>query len=281
MADNFEKVFLLQGDPDVLPHEKIACSMSDFRCEYCTYDKLEEFVKSVTKDRNIILNRGVFYKYCPVGSVEFFYKYMELTGIEVPYPMGYLTFSAKDKQKVFKREIRLDKLADVKDHEFVKPADRVKLFTGCPKKDAPKDLDPQTKVWISEPVKFETEYRVYITSNNAVSSNITSGFNILGWARYDELDVENPPFKPEYIIDMCKKIYYDAMVSPIAFSIDIGWRPDLQEYDVVEVNDAWSLGLFLNSDKNSNPPSVLEYAEMLMSRWHQICFIDVIGNTRP
>ena len=64
-------------------------------------------------------------------------------------------------------------------------------------------------------------------------------------------------------------------ISPGSYSIDIGWRPDLNCYSLVEINDGWSLGLYNPTDQQSNPPTRQQYADMLVARWRQILFCNI------
>ena len=66
--------------------------------------------------------------------------------------------------------------------------------------------------------------------------------------------------------------------APGAYKVDIGGRCDLGRYCLVELNDAWALGLYENNDPQSNPPTRQQYADMLVSRWRQIVFCSLLDD---
>lgn len=230
--------FLLQSG-NILTFEKFACIHSGDNCDYRyrTYDELDTL--NVKEYKN---------EYVPVGSVEFVRKYCKRMGITLPDSISYLP-SVK---KYIKREIREGTLDDANENEFVKPK-QIKLFTGNIKKKIG-SVPSDTKVWISDPVIFESEFRFYIKKSV-----------IMGWCRYDLLYLDNPDPDINYVNQIIQSIN-----NINSYVIDIGWRPDLKEYDLVELNDAWALGLYNCRDRQSTPPTNKNYANMLISRWKQI-----------
>lgn len=244
-------VLLLQGDK-VMATEKLACSFSTYPIEYCKYDQL-----------NSLDPKTALVKYVPVGSVEFTKKYCDVVGIQLPTQMSYIDPIIP----YLHRNLRLGTYSQASPNEFIKPYKQVKLFTGCIKKDIDVKLSDDEKVWISEAVPFESEYRFYIYNY------IISDPRILGWARYDDLSVKNPDPDMNMIWDIVKK--FNDMIGPNAYSIDIGWRPDIKRYSVIEINDGWSLGYYENSDEQSSPPTRQQYADMLVARWSQIVFCNL------
>jgi hypothetical protein len=241
--------FLLQAGP-VLSTEKYACRSSGHSFSYCPFDA----IKNLDVEKNRLHS-------IPVGSVEFVKEYCDHVGIRLPTEsLTYLD----EIQPFIKRAIRKGIFKEAKDNEFVKPV-AVKTFTGDIKSDV-KDVLDDTPVWISEQVRFESEFRFYILTD-VIRSRVT------GWSRYDDLDCTNPDPDPEFVFSIAEEVRKNT--GPNAFSIDIGWRPDLKCYDVVELNDAWSLGLYNNTDPQSCPPSAEDYAEMLISRWAQTLFCNL------
>lgn len=241
--------FLLQAGP-VLSTEKYACRNSGYSFSYCPFDAIKDL--SVEKNRLHSI---------PVGSVEFVKEYCNRVRIRLPSES--LTYF-DEIQPFIKRTIRKGTFKEAKDNEFVKPVS-VKTFTGDIKRNV-KGVLEDTPVWVSEQVSFESEFRFYI-STDTVKSRIT------GWSRYDDLECTNPDPDPKFVLSIAEEV--SKNIGPNAFSIDIGWRPDLKCYDVVELNDAWSLGLYNNTDPQSCPPSAKDYAEMLISRWTQILFCNL------
>jgi hypothetical protein len=240
--------FLLQSG-SILSIEKYACIRSDYHCEYCHANNIQ-FLK-VDEYR---------LSHIPLGSVEFVNEFCHRVNLKLPESISY--YGVED---FIKRNIREGKLKNADSNEFVKPK-RVKLFTGDFKRNL-RPLSPETEVWISETVPFESEFRFYI-------QDYVSGPKIIGWSRYDDLEVINPNPDLEYVEKIAKFIHDN--LGPNAYTIDIGWRSDIQEYDVVELNDAWALGYYLNHDEQSNPPKEDEYVEMLISRWRQILFCNIV-----
>jgi len=243
--------FLLQSG-NFSGSEKIACVLSPYQTLSLPLESLP----------NLDVNK---YKCSttPVGTVEFVREYCRVFGLELPEPLGFPDFV----EPYLNRNIRQGVLAEASEEEFVKPRDTVKLFTGSLKKDLAKSIDPSTRVWISEPTKFESEFRFYI-------QDTIQEPKVLGWSRYDDLEVTNPDPDFEMIARIANAFHQE--LGPNAYSIDIGWRPDIQKYSLIELNDAWSLGFYNNTDSQSNPPTSLEYSEMLVSRWYQILFCNLV-----
>lgn len=214
--------------------------------ESCSFDKISELE---THDEHILV---------PVGSVEFVKKFCSHFNIFLP--LESLSY-CEPIRPYLRREIKRTTLGEADSSEFVKPIE-VKTFTGAVKNTL-RSLNPLIKVWSCPVVPFESEFRVYI-------QDYVSGPKVVGWTRYDDLECINPDPPIEWVKEIAQSVHNS--IGPSAYSIDIGWRPDIQKYDVVELNDAWALGLYRNSDKQSSPPSNEDYAEMLISRWRQILF---------
>ena len=240
--------FLLQSG-NVMVNEKFACACTDYDYIHTSYEYLD--CLNIDKYKT---------NYVPVGSVEFITEYCDHVGLKLPETISYYGV-----EKFIKRRVRGGKLKDASQDEFVKPK-KVKLFTGDIKKYL-RPLSPETEVWISEPVPFESEFRFYI-------QDLVSGPKILGWARYDDKDSYNPDPDLNYVKSIAQELHDN--LGPSAYTIDIGWRSDLNEYDLVELNDAWALGLYTNSDSQTNSLSKQDYAEMLISRWRQILFCNIV-----
>lgn len=242
--------FLLQSG-NILPTEKLACISSDYLCTYCKFENLGDLPKVPMQ--------------VPVGSVEFVEKFAELRGIALPAEsLSYACGS----DKFLKRKVRRGVLSEASPEEFVKPVG-VKKFTGDIRKNI-RPLSPQTPVWISEPVEFTAEYRFY------VQDTVSQAFiPIVG--RYDCYDSKppNPKKALDLALNLANEIHQN--LGPSAYSIDIGYRPDINDYDLVEVNDAWALGLYPDSAEFENhEPVGPNYVEMLISRWRQLVFCSIV-----
>jgi len=127
----------------------------------------------------------------------------------------------------------------------------------------PKD----TPVWISEAVPFGAEFRFYV-------QDFVGGGKIQGWSRYDDTYLQCPEPDFELVEAIMKEL--EGNGAPGAYTVDIGWRYDLDRYCLVELNDAWALGLYENADPQSNPPTRQQYSDMLVSRWTQIIFCNLV-----
>lgn len=248
-----DPVFLLQSGAEIMPTEKMACSFSNYPVLVAPYEKLS--VRDFSKDR---------LKFVPVGSVEFTREYCRCANLELPTALYY----PEEVQRFFYRELQETTFGGAHECSFVKPSQRVKSFAAGLKSTLVGQVAIEEPVLESEVVPFESEFRFYI-------QNTITKTQILGWARYDDLPLTNP--EPDIgMVEQIASIYRDLGPGPNAYSIDIGWRPDLQRYCLVEVNDAWSLGYYENSDPQSNPPSRQQYADMLVSRWTQILFCSIV-----
>jgi hypothetical protein len=243
--------FILQSGP-VLSLEKYACRTSEYYpTTYCSFNDIPT------------LKTNEEYMLVPVGSVEFVKEFCNHFGISLPTEsLSYY----EPIRPYLRREIRRTTLGEASSSEFVKPVG-VKTFTGDVKSRL-RPLSPLTEIWATAAAPFESEFRFYI-------QDYVTGPKIVGWCRYDDLGCVNPNPPIEWVREIAQSIH-DAL-GPNAYSVDIGWRPDIQQYDVVELNDAWALGLYRSGgDEQSSPPSYEDYVEMLISRWRQILFCNVV-----
>lgn len=189
----------------------------------------------------------------PVGSVEFIQRCFEIKGLTVkainPYPPG-LPYG----RLIFKRP-----LYEILGHHipeqglFIKPF-KLKRFNGFvfrgfnyqhydehDKEQISNLLDMRLNDWVytSEVVNFLAEWRMYYCNGE-----------LLGTARYDANDEE-----------------YDDPVITIPIkgtrAIDVGLL-DNGSYVVVEVNDAWAIGLYKGLP-------IEKYYQFLITRWREIC----------
>lgn len=252
-----EPTFLLQaGGP--LPTEKIACSFSCYPVQYCKIDDITGL------DPKLSLT-----KFVPVGSIEFAKAYGQHVGIELPCDFSY-GISDGQLDRYLMRSVRKGVYGEALLTEFVKPI-AIKSFTGNIKghleAEAKGLITLDTPVWISQAVPLGAEYRFYV-------QDFANGGKIQGWSRYDDSNVDCPGPDFGLVEEIINELQRDG--APGAYTVDIGWRVDLESYCLVELNDAWSLGLYDNTDSHSNPPSRQQYADMLVSRWGQIVFCNVL-----
>jgi hypothetical protein len=103
-----------------------------------------------------------------------------------------------------------------------------------------------TQVYVSDPVNFVTEYRIYIKQDRLIL-----GRNYRGdWTKTIDVNV---------VKDAIKTF---SPVAPCAYALDFGLTED-GKTTLVEFNDATSLG-------NYGLAPVI-FADMIVCRWHEIC----------
>jgi hypothetical protein len=230
------KILLQSGN--FLSAEKTAFLRSDYDCRWITYSQLTDKL-----NRNDV----------PMGTIEFVERFSTILNINLPKDFSY-GFDDCNLHKFLKRKIIRTTYSKAPNNSFIKPL-KTKLFTGNIKSQLDLNFEPNLEVWSSEPVNFTVEYRIYIHLNI-----------IIGYSRYDHFDCVSE----EIDLDFIQKIINSFKNSPVAYSIDIGWNDDKNEWCLIELNDAWSLGFYNNSDESSNPPTNLHYCKMIVDRWNEI-----------
>lgn len=246
-----EQPKLLLQTGDFMRTEKLACAFSSYPTLHAPYEKISRIGKEYR------LNT------VPVGTVEFVQEWCRHMDLSLPQSsLGFPDFF----QPFLHRNIREGTFGEALPSEFVKPC-AVKRFTGGIKSTISEEIPTNEPVWISDSVPFESEFRFYIY-------DFVTGPKILGWARYDDTSFNNPGPDFGLVEDVAEE--YHRNLGPSAYSIDIGWRSDIGRYSLIETNDAWALGLYENTDRQSSPPSRQAYADMIVSRWRQILFCNVI-----
>lgn len=166
-----------------------------------------------------------------VGTVSSVSKFLKHLGAEIPksitYPLELRSF--------LKRDIRESIVGELGNDfpYFVKPADDIKLFTGDVvsrkehieyiRQDGATD---ETKVWVSELIDFQTEYRCFITNGIIKGIKHYKGdFKLF-------IDTD----KVQEMVDA----YKDC---PSAYTLDVGLDSD-GDTVLVEANDFWALGSY-------------------------------------
>lgn len=222
--------FLLQKE-DVLRKEKNIISLGDYNYIDVSYQDLVDIRLSESKNDLV-----------PIGNVEFVKRYCSLNDIVLPknisYPIELFSF--------LKRKIRQGYFYQAAQNEFVKPV-KTKLFTGAIRKEITELIDFDTFVWISEPVKFDAEFRCYVLEKQLV-----------GYSRYDDGDDEI-----EFDIDIVETMIEQYKSQPVGYSIDVGIVAG--ETVLVELNDGWSLGFYPWGTMSKEM-----YIELITKRWKEI-----------
>ncbi|MCZ8254459.1 MAG: ATP-grasp domain-containing protein [Polaromonas sp.] len=202
----------------------------------------------------------------PVGSVEFVQAYMAAIGIQAPEPVSYPV--ALD--QFLGRKIDLRALHQVRGDVFIKPVS-TKTFNGFVWRQGLRDaeqsehdleqlevirqLDPNTLVWTSEPVRFQSEWRYYVVNGEIVHQ-----------ARYDAGGLDDAPSPDLALVNEAIRTWTATSGSdcPRGYGIDFGVTDDGRTV-LVEANDGWALGFY------GNGMPARAYLQLLWLRWQQIC----------
>lgn len=185
-------------------------------------------------------------------------KQLGVTYCHTDYPsdlMKYLYRNVwKSSLKYFRQKIDSDgELAPV----FIKPAHKVKRFTGRVISTAD-DLSPlcniggNVELYCSEQVRWVSEYRVPVIHGK-----------IQGYFWYDgdkSITVDTAEVE---------KMVHDYVMAPWAYCLDVGVL-DTGETALVEVNDAFSIGMYAGMEKC--------YGDLLTTRWNELTFRGVKPN---
>jgi len=184
----------------------------------------------------------------PIGSVEFVRLAMQVAGIIEPENISYPTGC----DKYLCRKIVKTTLGNIENKKcFIKPV-LTKQFTGCIFNpcglNSEIDVLPLfTQIWISEIVEFKSEWRYYIKNHK-----------IIGYSQYhqtnESIDKPNIDIVNEFISQKLAGNYYCA---------DFGVLQN-GETALIEVNDAWAIGLYVESISSK------QYLDFLWGRWSEI-----------
>ena len=186
----------------------------------------------------------------PVGSVEYVRWVAEpLLGSPLPeipdYPEPMRAFCG--------RRIVRAPLREAAAGSFVKPTltKQFEAIQGFDPSKSPSGINLDTECWISEPVRFREEYRVYVLNREAI-----------GIAQYD-LDSLDRELLPEDT-DRIDRMVAAWEEQPVAWALDVGRADGFKDLLLVETNDGWATGYY---------PAAMSpgaYAEWLLARWQEI-----------
>ena len=190
----------------------------------------------------------------PVGSVEFVRKAMEISSITEPPNITY----PEEISSYLKRGVIQTTIDKIILGYFIKPIE-TKTFTGFIYGEVD-DMDESdleqmmvvsklpndTQIWMSEPVIWKSEWRYYVMDGQ-----------ITGKARYDQNDDDDAPIPDETIVQNC----INDLSFKHPYALDFGVLGN-GETALVEVNDAWAIGLY------SNSITPREYLIFLLNRWN-------------
>lgn len=199
----------------------------------------------------------------PVGSVEFVREAMRMAGVQEPASLTYPV----ELEDLLGRRIDLMPVGKVRGTKFVKPTS-TKLFTGFVWRESARDSDydehdleqlqalrtlpGDTLVWVSEPVRFVCEWRYYVLDGREI-----------GAARYDSDGDDDAREPSRDVLLAAIEAMSGSSGAPAAYAVDLGVL-DTGETVLVEVNDAWAIGLY---GRSLEPR---DYLRFLANRWRQI-----------
>ena len=203
----------------------------------------------------------------PVGSVEYLRAAMTLAGHKEPANLSYHDcIRPYLGRRVYPWLVGDLKTVAIPRPVFVKPA-HTKLFTGfvlVPGQPAEQYPDssrdcftsymsmPDTEeLWTSANCPFLCEWRYYI--NNGV---------VIGASRYDTHGAKNAPRPNPLVVQAAIQAAWQHLKH--AFALDMGIYGHNNKTAVVELNDAWAIGLYRESE---TAPTPLAYTKLLWSRW--------------
>lgn len=189
------------------------------------------------------------------GSVPFIKHALRAYGKELPPEDSYpeclshtLHRTVKKMNNLWDAKLLLDK----GEKWFIKPQ-VIKRFTGFVA-DQRNDFrfngaSAQTPVWISEPVKFVSEWRFYVVNGLVISSQFADN----GGDRTIPID--------HHVVNQAIHMYYHVSKNE-GFAIDFGVL-STGETALVEVNDGFSIGAYGNI-------AYWEYWDLVTARWRQL-----------
>lgn len=228
---------------------RLACLMTgDTRAINCSFEQLQQYAGALSAGSAL-----------PVGTVEFVRRAMVLAGIAEPTNLSY----APGCEPFLGRRICQRRASEVSTRQFIKPI-TTKAFTGfvfdpsVPDEErcehdreqltAFRRLDPDQLVWSSEVVQFVSEWRYYVLDGD-----------VIGQARYDDYENEQAPSPKIPVVERCIRALKLDHPYALDFGVTVEGRTCL-----VEVNDAWAIGLYRRTMPNEL------YLRFLRTRWNHL-----------
>ncbi len=204
-----------------------------------------EIIKVENMNECVVQHDNVF-----LGSIQFIHNALNKLGLTIPEPLDY----PSSLRKFLGREVwesTIDEIANNpnKWNVFVKPKGIAKKFTGRLIKGTNDligcgDINMNTPVWVSQPIQFIAEWRVFVRYGKVLGVRMYKG----DWrAQYDPNVIESAIHSFEN--------------APMGYALDFGLTKD-NALLLVEANDGYALGnygLFY-----------IDYAKLLSARWAQL-----------
>ncbi|WP_397363086.1 ATP-grasp domain-containing protein [Olleya sp. R77988] len=204
-----------------------------------------EIVEVESFDNLIIAESNIF-----LGSIDFIQTALKALNLDVPEHNDY----PRSLAKYYGRNISESTIEKISNNPeswnvFVKPKGSLKKFTGRHVKSTYDligcgDREKNVPIWVSEPVDFISEWRVFVRYNEILGVKSYKG----DWrSQYD--------YK---IIEEAVNSYENA---PAGYAMDFGLTKD-GRFLIVEVNEGYSIGnygLFYT-----------DYAKLISARWSEM-----------
>lgn len=183
-----------------------------------------------------------------IGSVEFCIKFFKSLNITPPQYIGY----PESIKSFLHRNVFITSLKEMRQKSFpifIKPYRDVKLFTGIVI-ESQKDIDllklyadsltEDTKLWASETINIDSEYRVFVHTK---PDNLIIKDKIVGIKHYFG---NYKIFPDDKVINLIYEIIEAYSDSPICYSLDIGLEKRTNDLimHLIEINDVWALGSY-------------------------------------
>jgi hypothetical protein len=191
-----------------------------------------------------------------IGSVEATKAFWNKLNFKVPNYIGY----PKCLEEFYGRTIKSTRFGKLKIEDlpiFIKPAIDIKLFTGFVLDNNStlsniamyySEVNPNTKIFTSEPIDIISEYRCFVHKGELVGMKHYSG----SFQKFPDM------FEVKMMIEKFKN------EAPVSYTLDIGIiKKGTEEKTVlIEINDFWAIGGYGLDSKI--------YVKMLIDRFQQI-----------
>jgi ATP-grasp domain, R2K clade family 2 len=151
---------------------------------------------------------------------------------------------------------RFGDLGRLKAPTFVKPADALDkafdagVYANARDIRAPKGVDADSPVLLSEPVEWSAEYRCFVLDGEVAAWSPYISFGRPSWKPFGR--GTRPAQAPAGVRAFCERLLRSGVAFPPAFVVDVGPIDD-RGWAVVEFNPVWSSGLL-----GADPGKVLE-----------------------
>jgi len=240
---NFGKIYIRYKED--LPESEIMFSALEGFCSIGTEVKPFYGFGDICDIEDLGPDVGLF------GYIGDVWRALRKLGIKKPEPLDY----PDELKKYLGRKIKTSTIGYIRNNTpngiFVKPYSH-KIFTGFVMTGSFSDqmkfasCPNDEKIWISDVVDFESEWRCFVLDGNILDVRPYKG----NWYRYPDLDVETI----ENAVDEYKS-------KPVACTLDFG-TTKTGETVLIEVNDGYSFGNYgLPCEK---------YAKMIQARWREL-----------